>query len=86
MRSAPTFARIVTEHGLTFARGRRVEIEFDEEQFTGGGVFLFASVLERFLGLYASINSFYGARGALAAAQASGATNGRRGPDGSRSL
>jgi type VI secretion system protein ImpG len=56
--SAPTFARIVTEHGLTFARGRRIEMEFDEEQFTGGGVFLFGTILERFLGLYASINSF----------------------------
>ena len=51
VRSAPTFARITTEHGLTFARGRRVEIDFDEEQFTGGGVFLFGTVLERFLGL-----------------------------------
>jgi type VI secretion system protein ImpG len=58
VKSAPTFARIVTEHGLTFARGRRVEMEFDEEQFTGGGVFLFGTILERFLGLYASMNSF----------------------------
>jgi type VI secretion system protein ImpG len=58
VRSAPTFARITTEHGLTFARGRRIEIDFDESQFTGGGVFLFGTVLERFLGLYASINSF----------------------------
>ena len=58
VRSAPTFARIQTEHGLTFARGRRVEIDLDEEQFTGGGVFLFATILDRFLGLYASINSF----------------------------
>ena len=58
VRSAPTFARILTEHGLTFARGRRVEIDLDEEQFTGGGVFVFGTVLERFLGLYASINSF----------------------------
>ena len=58
VRSAPTFARITTEHGLTFARGRRVEINLDEEQFTGGGIFLFGTVLERFLGLYASINSF----------------------------
>jgi type VI secretion system protein ImpG len=39
-------------------RGRQVEIEFDEEQYVGGGVYLFASVLEHFLGLYASINSF----------------------------
>jgi type VI secretion system protein ImpG len=58
VRSGPAFARIVTEHGLTFARGRRVDLELDEEKFTGGGVFLFGTVLERFLGLYASMNSF----------------------------
>jgi type VI secretion system protein ImpG len=58
VRSTPAFSRIVTEHGLTFARGRRVDLELDEEQFTGGGVFLFGTVLERFLGLYASMNSF----------------------------
>jgi type VI secretion system protein ImpG len=58
VRSAPAFARIATEHGLSFARGRRVELELDEEQFTGAGVYLFASVLEHFFGLYASINSF----------------------------
>ena len=57
VKSAPTFARIATEHGLSFARGRRVDLELDEEQFTGAGVFLFASVLEHFLGLYASVNS-----------------------------
>lgn len=58
VRSAPAFARIATEHGLSFARGRRVELELDEEQFTGAGAYLFASVLEHFFGLYASINSF----------------------------
>jgi type VI secretion system protein ImpG len=58
LRSVPCYSRIESEHGLAFARGHRVEIEFDEEHFTGGGVYLFASVLERFLGLYASINSF----------------------------
>ncbi len=41
-----------------FARGVEVAIEFDEQKYVGTGVFLFASVLERFLGLYASINSF----------------------------
>jgi type VI secretion system protein ImpG len=35
-----------------------VELSFDEEQFAGSGVYLFASVLERFFGLYASVNSF----------------------------
>jgi type VI secretion system protein ImpG len=33
-------------------------MEFDEEQFVGGGVYLFASVLEHFLGMYVSMNSF----------------------------
>jgi len=52
------FARLVSENGVTFARGTRVEMEFDEDQFVGGGVFLFASVVERFLGEYVSLNSF----------------------------
>jgi type VI secretion system protein ImpG len=54
----PTYARVVTEHGVAFARGRRVDVKFDEEQYAGGGVYLFASVLERFFGMYASVNSF----------------------------
>lgn len=41
-----------------FVRGLEVSVEFDEQQFIGSGIFLLASVLERFLGLYASINSF----------------------------
>ncbi len=41
-----------------FVRGLEVSIEFDEQNFVGSGVFLFASVLERFLSLYASVNSF----------------------------
>jgi len=52
------FARVISEHGISFARGTRVRLELDEDQFVGGGVYLFASVLERFLGLYVSLNSF----------------------------
>ncbi len=58
LSSEPCYSRIESEHGLAFARGHRVEVEFDEEHFVGGGVFLFASVLERFLGRYVSLNSF----------------------------
>jgi len=58
VRSEPAYSRVSSAHGLSFARGTRVDITLDEEQFTGGGAFLFATVLERFLGLYASINSF----------------------------
>ncbi len=43
-------------HG--FCRGIEVTIQFDEDKYVGSGVFLFASVLEQFLGLYASLNSF----------------------------
>jgi len=35
-----------------------VAVQFDDEKFAGSGAYLFASVLERFLGLYSSINSF----------------------------
>ncbi|MEX2530035.1 MAG: type VI secretion system baseplate subunit TssF [Gemmatimonadota bacterium] len=56
--AAPCYSRIESEHGLAFARGHRVEVEFDEEEFAGGGVYLFASVLERFLGRFVSLNSF----------------------------
>ncbi|HWG47022.1 MAG TPA: type VI secretion system baseplate subunit TssF [Gemmataceae bacterium] len=41
-----------------FCRGLEVTVEFDEEKYIGTGAFLFASVLERFLALYTSINSF----------------------------
>ncbi|HEY1986674.1 MAG TPA: type VI secretion system baseplate subunit TssF [Terracidiphilus sp.] len=56
--SKPHFARLVSEQGVSFARGLRIEMELDEDQFTGGGAFLFATVLERFFGLAASLNSF----------------------------
>jgi type VI secretion system protein ImpG len=58
LKSGRHFARLISENGVTFARGTRVDMEFDEDQFTGSGVFLFASVIERFLGEYASLNSF----------------------------
>jgi type VI secretion system protein ImpG len=52
------FARVVSDEGIGFVRGRQIQMVFDEEQFVGGGVYLFASVIEHFLGLYASLNSF----------------------------
>jgi type VI secretion system protein ImpG len=58
IRSRPHFTRLVSEQGVSFARGLRIEMELDEDQFTGGGAFLFANVLERFFGLSVSLNSF----------------------------
>ncbi len=57
-----TSSRVVRQTGSRIGaglvRGLETTIEFDEDQYVGSGVFLFASVLERFLGLYASVNSF----------------------------
>ena len=44
--------------GRSFCRGIETTITFDEDKFAGAGVYLFASVLERFLGQYVSVNSF----------------------------
>jgi len=58
IKSRPHFARVLSENGVTFVRGTRVDVELDEDNFVGGGVYLFASVLEHFLGLYVTLNSF----------------------------
>jgi type VI secretion system protein ImpG len=52
--SAPIFS----DEGPAFVRGIRVDIEFDEMNFVNEDVYLFASVLERFLALYTSLNSY----------------------------
>ena len=41
-----------------FCRGVQVNLHLDEGKFRGSGVYLFASVMERFLALYCSLNSF----------------------------
>jgi type VI secretion system protein ImpG len=58
VRSSKHFTRVSGNNSITFARGTRVEVELDEAQFVGSGAFLFACVLERFLGLGVSLNSF----------------------------
>lgn len=44
--------------GTGFVRGLQTTITFDEQEFVGSGLYLFACVLDRFMALYASINSF----------------------------
>lgn len=41
-----------------FCRGVEVTLQFDESHYSDHGLYLFASVLEAFLGLYCSVNSF----------------------------
>lgn len=56
---AKKLVRKIGDHiGQGFVRGFETTLTFDEEQYVGSGMYLFAQVLERFLGLYASLNSF----------------------------
>jgi type VI secretion system protein ImpG len=58
LSSEPHFTRLLSEQGVSFARGTRVELELDEDQFVGAGVYTFGAVVETFLALYTSVNSF----------------------------
>ena len=58
MKSSPNFALVDSAYGLIPARGTQVEMEFDEQQFAGSGLYVFAAVLDRFLAGYATMNSF----------------------------
>lgn len=55
---AVNYSRITKRVGPSFCRGIRVLLTFDEEKYVGTGLYLFASVLECFIGQYVSINSF----------------------------
>ncbi|SMH63013.1 type VI secretion system baseplate subunit TssF [Azospirillum agricola] len=54
----PVVRRVGNEAWRGFCRGTEVTLELDEERFVGSHPFLLASVLNRFLGLYAAVNSF----------------------------
>ncbi|MCK7598879.1 type VI secretion system baseplate subunit TssF [Microbulbifer sp. CAU 1566] len=54
----PITAPIQIDHSVVLCRGTEVTLELDSMMLTGTSPLLFASVIERFLGLYCSINSF----------------------------
>ncbi len=56
--SRSSISRVTSSTGVAFCRGTDVTLEFDEDQYIGTGVYLLACVLQRFLGLYAAVNSF----------------------------
>jgi len=58
LKSESSVSRVLFDSGVAFCRGLDVDLEFDEEQYAGSGVFLLASVLERFFGLYSAVNSY----------------------------
>jgi type VI secretion system protein ImpG len=58
IQTQPIMAPMHINRGTALCRGTQIEIEFDPRLIAGGSAFLFASVLERFLALYCSLNSF----------------------------
>ncbi len=58
IRCVPVTRRIVHSGFLSFARGLRITVTFEEAAFVGSGVFLLGSVLEQFFARYVSLNSF----------------------------
>jgi type VI secretion system protein ImpG len=68
--SRPGAARIPGLHGPGartggFCRGLDVTLTFDEQVWTTGGLYVLASVLDRFLALHATVNSFVRTRAVL---------------------
>ena len=58
LTTKPITAPIQIEDTTALCRGTEVQIEFDPVMLSGTSPLIFASVLERFFGLYCSINSF----------------------------
>jgi type VI secretion system protein ImpG len=58
IKSRKIIRQIGDKIGAGYVRGIETTLEFDEAEFVGSGLYLFACVLEHFFGLYVSINSF----------------------------
>jgi type VI secretion system protein ImpG len=58
LQTRRVLGRAASHGSLGLCRGLEVTLELDEKNYVGVGVFLFASVLERFLGWSTAINSF----------------------------
>jgi type VI secretion system protein ImpG len=58
VRSSPITRPLPISGPAVFGRGLRIELDFDEAAFDGSGPFLLASILERFLSRFVSINGF----------------------------
>jgi type VI secretion system protein ImpG len=61
----PGTARAPGSRTGAFCRGLDVTLEFDAAAWQAGGLYLLAGVLERFLALHATVNSFVRTRAAL---------------------
>lgn len=54
----PATARVVQKGRVSFATGSEIEITFANDDFSGSGMFFFASILDHFFAQFAAINSF----------------------------
>jgi type VI secretion system protein ImpG len=58
MTTRPCVRRVGGDAWRGFCRGNEITLEFDERRYAGSSAYLFATVLNRFLALYATVNSF----------------------------
>ncbi|MBN8890238.1 MAG: type VI secretion system protein ImpG [Acetobacteraceae bacterium SCN 69-10] len=61
----PGAARVPGARSGAFCRGLDVALEFDQRTWQVGGLYLLASVLDRFLALHATVNSFVRTKASL---------------------
>ncbi len=65
VRAAPGVARIPGQRPGVFARGIEVDLTFEAQAWSAGGLYLLASVIEHFLALQVSVNGFVRCRAFL---------------------
>ena len=58
LSSRPALRQVGIDAWRGFCQGLEITLEFDETQYVGNSALLMSSVLSRFFGLYASVNSF----------------------------
>jgi type VI secretion system protein ImpG len=54
----PSTARVIQKGKVSFATGSEIEITFANDDFSGSGMFFFASILDHFFAQFAAINSY----------------------------
>lgn len=58
LQHVPATAWLRHARGASLVHGMEVRLTLDEEAFVGSGIHLFVQVIERFMGMYAQVNSF----------------------------
>jgi type VI secretion system protein ImpG len=58
VRSSRVTRRVNVDEAMAFARGTQIRVTLDDGSFDNGLMYAFASILDRFLSEFASVNSF----------------------------